>query len=85
MIFSVFIALIETVGIAAIMPFISVASDFDVLESNSYYKYAYDLFEFKSNVIAFGGGLNIFTFYQRKNSSLKAIISLQLEIVVSFQ
>lgn len=76
MIFSVFIALIETVGIAAIMPFISVASDFDVLESNSYYKYAYDLFEFKSNVdfvIAFGvllvffyilrGGLNILYFY----------------------
>ncbi|ADG94195.1 ABC transporter related protein [Arcobacter nitrofigilis DSM 7299] len=75
-IFSVLIALIETIGVAAIMPFISVASDFNMIESNNYYKIFYNFFEFKSNVdfvIVFGcllicfyiirGGLNILYFY----------------------
>lgn len=43
---SVFIALIEMVGIAAIMPFISVASNFNIIESNEYYKFFYNIFEF---------------------------------------
>lgn len=75
-IFSIFIALIETVGIAAIMPFISVASNFEVIHSNHYYKMAYDFFNFSSEVnfvIVFGivlilfyvlrGGLNLAYFY----------------------
>lgn len=75
-IFSVFIALIETVGIAAVMPFISVASDFDIIQSNHYYKKIYDFFYFDSSVkfiISFGillvlfyiirGALNFFYIY----------------------
>jgi ATP-binding cassette, subfamily B, bacterial PglK len=75
-ILSIVFALIETVGVAIIMPFISVSSDFSLIESNEYYKYIYDLFEFNSDVgfvIAFGltllifyifrGGFNIFYTY----------------------
>lgn len=74
--FSVFIALIETIGIAAIMPFISIASDFTLIESNEYYKAIYEFFRFSSYldfVIVFGvvlifyyilrGGLNLLYFY----------------------
>ena len=75
-IFSILIALVETVGIAAIMPFISVASNFETIHSNQYYKEVYQLFGFSSDVkfvIAFGilliffyifrGVLNLFYFY----------------------
>ena len=75
-IFSIFIALVETVGIAAIMPFISVASNFEVIGTNHYYKAVYDFFHFSSEiefVITFGivlilfyilrGGLNLLYFY----------------------
>ncbi|MGJ0353539.1 ABC transporter ATP-binding protein [Aliarcobacter cryaerophilus] len=75
-VFSIFIALIETVGIAAIMPFISVASDFEVIQSNEYYKKIYDYFSFNSSinfVVSFGillvffyifrGILNLFYIY----------------------
>jgi len=74
--FSVFIAVIETIGIAAIMPFISIASDFTLIESNEYYKAIYEFFRFSSYldfVIVFGvllvfyyilrGGLNLLYFY----------------------
>ncbi|MCT7495753.1 ABC transporter ATP-binding protein [Aliarcobacter cryaerophilus] len=80
--FSVFIALIETIGIAAIMPFISVASDFEVIQTNEYYKIIYDIFNFDSNinfVISFGilliifyllrGGLNLFYLYMMSKFS----------------
>jgi len=74
--FSIFIALMETVGVAVIMPFISVASNFAVIGSNHYYKAIYDFFHFSSEiefVIIFGivlilfyifrGGLNLLYFY----------------------
>lgn len=66
-IFSVFIALIETIGIAAIMPFISVASDFEIIQTNEYYKIVYEIFNFDSNtsfVIAFGTLLIIFYLFR---------------------
>ena len=79
-VFSIFIALIETVGIAAIMPFISVASDFEVIQSNEYYKKIYDYFSFNSSinfVVSFGillvffyifrGILNLFYIYHLVN------------------
>ena len=56
-IFSIFIALIETVGIATIMPFISVASDFSIIETNKYYNIIYKFFGFINStdfVICFG-------------------------------
>lgn len=81
-IFSVFIALIETIGIAAIMPFISVASDFKIIQTNEYYKIVYEIFNFDSNtsfVIAFGllliifylfrGTLNLFYLYMMSKFS----------------
>ncbi len=54
---SVFVSFIETFGVAAIMPFISVAMDFSLIDSNRYYHYAYTLLGFTtpvSFVIAFG-------------------------------
>ena len=61
--FSIFIAAIETIGVAIIMPFISVASDFNIIETNKYYKQIYDFFNFTSNVdfvIFFGMSLIFF-------------------------
>ncbi|MBW1616784.1 MAG: ABC transporter ATP-binding protein [Deltaproteobacteria bacterium] len=55
--FSVIVSLIETVGISLIMPFVAVASDFTVIETNKYYKYFYNIFNFETKinfVIAFG-------------------------------
>ena len=55
--FSVLISLIETVGISAIMPFISVASDFSMIHSNPWFQKAYAWFHFSKEsdfVIAFG-------------------------------
>jgi ABC-type multidrug transport system fused ATPase/permease subunit len=49
-IFSIFISLIETIGISIIMPFISVASDFSSINDNKYYSYIYNLFNFKNEV-----------------------------------
>lgn len=76
LIFSIFIAIIETVGISAIMPFISVANDFSLIEKNEYYNYFYQLLNFESEidfVIIFGlvlilfyifrSGINLLYFY----------------------
>lgn len=61
--FSIFIAAVETVGVSIIMPFISVASDFSVIESNKIYHNIYTFLGFTSAVnfvVAFGIGLIIF-------------------------
>lgn len=63
LIFSIFISILETVGISIIMPFISVASDFSLIESNEYYHKIYEFLGFSSNVdfvVAFGIFLVIF-------------------------
>ena len=44
-IFSIFIAVMETVGVSIIMPFISVASDFSIANSNGEQWAAYKNFE----------------------------------------
>jgi len=57
-------SLVETIGISAIMPFISVVSDVSLLESG-YYKTAFDLFKFESAerfIITFGICIIIFYF-----------------------
>jgi len=66
--FSVFISVVETIGISAIMPFIDVATNFDNIQSNQYYQWAFELFGFDSSengnvnfAIAFG--LVLFGFY----------------------
>jgi len=76
LLFSVFISLMETIGVSVIMPFISVANDFKEVTSNRYYNYVYNLFGFESElnfVVAFGvvliffyifrSGINLFYFY----------------------
>lgn len=63
--FSIFISMIETIGITAIMPFISVASDFSIINSNKYFKFIYELFSFENQIsfiIIFGFTLIIFYF-----------------------
>lgn len=60
---SILISGIETVGISAILPFISVANDFSLVQSNKYYRFVYELFGFvdtKMFVISFGLVLIIF-------------------------
>ena len=55
--FSIIISVIETVGISVIMPFIAIATDFTLIHTNEYYRYAYKLFEFDKDVsfvISFG-------------------------------
>ena len=48
--FSFVISMIETIGVAAIMPFIAVASDFDLIHSESYYSFAYNIFSFENDI-----------------------------------
>ena len=74
--FSIFISIIEAVGISVIMPFIAVATDFKLIHSNEYYSLVYEFFSFDSDikfVIVFGivliffymfrSGVNLIYFY----------------------
>ncbi|WP_416687606.1 ABC transporter ATP-binding protein [Candidatus Pseudothioglobus sp. Uisw_041] len=49
-VFSIFMSIVETVGITAIMPFIDVATNFDNINNNQYYKWVFDFFDFNNNV-----------------------------------
>ena len=48
-VFSIFVSIVETIGISAIMPFIDIATNFDNIQSNQYYKWAFDFFNFNNN------------------------------------
>lgn len=76
LIFSIFISMMETIGISVVMPFIAVASNFALVKTNHYYKIIYQCLHFKSEinfVLAFGvvliffyifrSGINLFYFY----------------------
>jgi len=57
MVFSIFISLIEAIGISAIMPFIDIATNFEHIHTNNYYKIIYEFFGFDSDIsfaISFG-------------------------------
>lgn len=63
LVFSIFISLIETVGVSIIMPFIAVATDFTHIQSNPYFSFLYNFFSFTSAVhfiLAFGICLILF-------------------------
>ena len=65
--FSIFISMVEMLGISIIMPFISIATDFSLLESNQYYKFFYTLFGFstaKDFLVFFGILLIIFYIFR---------------------
>ena len=67
LVFSIVISIIEMAGISIIMPFIAIAIDFSLLESNQYYKYVYDLLNFsapKNFVIVFGVLLIVFYIFR---------------------
>jgi len=64
---TIFLSGIEIIGITAIMPFISVATDSTLIYTNIYYKYVYDLFGFtsaKEFTIYFGIILVIFYIFR---------------------
>jgi ATP-binding cassette subfamily B protein/ATP-binding cassette subfamily C protein len=59
---SIFLSLIETAGVSVVMPFISIASNPDMIDSG-WYKYFFDFFGFASKnrfVISFGAIIIIF-------------------------
>ena len=63
LLFSIFISLIETIGIGVIMPFISVSSNFELIHQKEYFDKIYNFFGFGSDiefVIYFGVGLIVF-------------------------
>lgn len=78
--FSVFVSIIETIGVSAIMPFIDVVTNFDTIHNNKYYQWIFVFFNFKNEIdfaIAFGavligfyifrGGVNILYSYHMAN------------------
>lgn len=79
--FAIFIAIIETIGISIIMPYISVANDFTLIEENEFYNYIYHLFSFDSRVkfiIVFGAVIVLFYLF-------RAIVnSIYIYSIVSF-
>jgi len=74
---TIVLSLIETVGISAIMPFISVASNPDLVNTR-YYKTVYDFFAFdnkNSFIIAFGSLLICFYFVRAAYNILYSYLS----------
>ncbi len=66
-VFSIFISVMETVGISAVMPFIAVASDFSLIDSDERYSKVYSLLGFHSHadfVVAFGILLILFYIFR---------------------
>jgi ATP-binding cassette, subfamily B, bacterial PglK len=51
LIFSILVSIIEVVGISAIMPFIQMVTDNEIVHSNQYYSYIYKFLAFESEVI----------------------------------
>jgi len=55
--FSIFVSMVEVVGVAAIMPFMDVVIDFNTIKTNEYYQIIFRFFSFKNEInflIAFG-------------------------------
>ena len=48
--FSILISIIETAGVSLIMPFMSVAGDFNLIHSNEYYSFFYNFFSIGSEI-----------------------------------
>jgi len=66
LLFSIFISLIETIGVGIIMPFIAVASDFTQIHHNKYIEYFYNFFNVDELhfVLYFGVGLVFFYIFR---------------------
>lgn len=64
---SIFLSLMETIGISAIMPFITLASDPAKIFQNEYSRHIYDFFSFKNSVsfmVFFGVTLIVFYIFR---------------------
>jgi len=64
---SVIVSVVEVIGVGAIMPFISVATNFDNIYKNKYFKIIYTFFDFNSPVnfvVAFGVVLILFYIFR---------------------
>lgn len=48
--FSILISMIETIGISAIVPFISIATDFNSIHKNQYLEFIYNLLNFNNDI-----------------------------------
>lgn len=63
-VFSVIISFIEMVGISAVLPFITIASDFDAIHSNEYIEKIYNYFHFTNDIdFIFIAGVFLVSFY----------------------
>ena len=61
---SIFVSIVETIGITAIMPLIDITTNFDNIHSNQYYQWLFSFFGFESDVnFAILFGLLLFGFY----------------------
>ena len=66
-VFSFFIATLELIGIGVIMPFISVANNFELIHSNEYAEYIYTSLNFNNDinfVLSFGMVLVVFYIFR---------------------
>ena len=62
--FSLIISIVETLGVSIIMPFISLATNFELVETNKYYKVIYEYFSFDNEVnFVIFFGISLFLFY----------------------
>ncbi|WP_456394147.1 ATP-binding cassette domain-containing protein [Nitratifractor sp.] len=64
---SIAVSIVETIGISAIMPFIAVAGNFDLIHTNHWYAKAYEIGGFGSEVnfvVAFGIALILFYLFR---------------------
>lgn len=62
--FSIVVSLVETLSVSIVMPFISVANDFSLIESNHYFSMAYHFFNMDSAVtFILYFGFSLFFFY----------------------
>lgn len=50
LLFSLFISVIETIGVSIIMPYVAVASNFTLIHTNKYYLWIYNYFGFHNDV-----------------------------------
>ena len=65
--FSIIISIIETLGISIIMPFMAVATDFNIIHENKYYELVFNYFNFEKEinfVIIIGLGLAVFYIFR---------------------
>lgn len=65
--FSLLVSIIELVGISAIMPFLSMATDFEIIHTNKYLSFLYDMFNYNNEItfiISFGLVLILFYLFR---------------------